>query len=53
LAKHLNNAAKQIGQIQGQGFEVGHLPIFATLSGNDIVHYRSKELARFHDRIKS
>ncbi len=53
LAEHLNNAAKQIGRIQGQGFEVCHLPIFATLSGNDIVHYRSEELARFHDRIKS
>jgi hypothetical protein len=53
LAKHLNNAAKQIGGILDKDFEVGHLPIFATLSGNDIVHYRSKELDRFHAWIRS
>jgi hypothetical protein len=53
LAEHLNNAAKRIGGIQEQVFEVGHLPIFATLSGNDLIHYGSEELGEFHAKIKS
>ena len=53
LAKHLSNAAKQIGRIKNLDFEVGHLPIFATLSGNDLVHKHSKGLNLFRARIKS
>ena len=52
LANHLDSVAQRAGSTDLCKFEVGHLPLFATLKGNDVIHY--DDLAKFHrDLAKS
>ena len=49
LADHLDSIAQRAGSTNLCKFEVGHLPLFASLKGNDVIHY--DDLAKFHKEL--
>jgi len=50
LAESLNTVAMNFGRRRfRRRFEVGHLPLFATLKGNDLINF--KMLTHFHQRV--
>jgi hypothetical protein len=52
FVKHLNSAAARFGGIRNPQFpqlEIGHLPLWATLKGNDLIP--CKDLQQFHNWI--
>jgi hypothetical protein len=50
LAEYLNAAAVNFGSRKfKRRFDIGHLPLFATLKGNDLVD--SQTLTGFHQRL--
>ena len=48
LARHLDSEVKKT-KPDPQDFKVGHLPLFASLKGNDVIH--SQDLRSIHERI--